>query len=276
MVTDHTNSKGQGTPGAMRLGDTEEFPDGPVGALARRALLRISDRSHLVSATGQAPGAPELEYLAHLLLLPDPSKALDAVRDRYVDGESIRNLYLWHLGGAAQVLGRWWVENTASFFQVTTGLGRIFSILDVLRRSRANDNIEYEDELLFASVPGEDHVLGVRMATDLFRSEGWDVRMLMGPRMQDISRGLEDGKVGVVGLSASQPEFLGELSQLISGIRASHPGVRILVSGRVLDVAEEQVARLKPDWTVKDIPEGIELMSRQRVVDGLSALREQY
>lgn len=267
MVTDPSEPREFAAPDLLTPGCGLAVQSPAVETLARQALQQLSIRVDAVKSQAEQPDAQEIENLAALLMSPEENAALDMVKAQIAAGTDLEDLYLMYLSGAARLIGEWWVENKASFFDVTTSVGRIFFIMEVIRKTRTANKIRYKQELLFASLPSEDHALGVRMATDLFRAQGWDVRMLAGAPLTTILGHLDGGQIGVVGLSASQPEKLGELAQVIGAIRRAQPSVRIMVSGRALGIAAAQIEQLKPDWTVPDIPSAIALMRRLEDAD---------
>ena len=241
---------------------SQTLPGDAVDILAREALARLSLQGTTAVKPGERPSDEDVTHLAQVLLRLEQNHAFDIIHERYVRGDSLQNLYLHYLAGAARQIGQWWVDNTATFLQVTTAVGKIFGIMEALRATRTDEDIQYEQELLFAAVPGEDHVLGVRMAADLIRAEGWDVRLLVGADQRGIVDEIKEGDICVVGLSASRSELLPELAQSISAIRAANPKLRIMVSGRIVDVARDQVEGLGPDWIIDDVPQALDLLER--------------
>ena len=240
------------------LGKT--LPEPEIDSLAREVLTRLSRHHVSVPDADVLPTQKELEKLAHALLVPDSEEALEIIQDLYDQGESVEHLYLWYLGGAARILGHWWVTDAASFLQVTTAVGRIYTILGVIREAAPEYRIQHLQGLLFASVPNEQHVLGVRMAADMFREHGWDVTVVMGADHDGIISAIDSNDTSVVGLSGTRIESLGDLARLIVGIRVAHPSVRVFVSGRIVTIAREQTRLLAPDWMAADVPEALEML----------------
>ena len=95
-----------------------------------------------------------------------------------------------------------------------------------LARRRAGHRI------LLATVRGERHDVGLRMAASLLLGGGFDVRML-GPDVpeQDLADAVDRHRPGIVGLSATMAGPAARLPAAISAVRASAPGAGIVVGG---------------------------------------------
>ena len=84
------------------------------------------------------------------------------------------------------MLGTWWEEDRVSFVEVTVGTSRMYAIMRALRRQMPLASHIHSKSAIFASVPGETHVLGVRMAADLLRKEGWDIELKIGRTHEEL------------------------------------------------------------------------------------------
>jgi methanogenic corrinoid protein MtbC1 len=228
--------------------------------------------SKAVSLTASTPvgdkyiaPAERLELFCTHLLNDDPDAALALIQKERRDGLSARDIYFGYISGSAQRLGRMWEEDEASFSQVTSASGYLYALMRALRPvgRDATPGAPGRKHALFCTVPGENHSLGVSMAADLFRRQGWDIDLKLGLSHNELLDRIAVGKPEIVGLSFSNPERLSDLTQLCVSIRLSLPHTLIVVAGpgvvdpdqlqQVTDVdmvftdvdeAEQQLARL--------------------------------
>jgi methanogenic corrinoid protein MtbC1 len=55
--------------------------------------------------------------------------------------------------------------------------------------------------VIFASVPGDQHTLGIRMAADLFRNDGWEIVLKIGLSQDELIADIRKRPRCIVGLS---------------------------------------------------------------------------
>jgi methanogenic corrinoid protein MtbC1 len=85
---------------------------------------------------------------------------------------------------------------------------------------------------VFASVPDETHTLGVTMAADLFRDDGWDVSLRTGLSQDALIEEIEKLDCKLIGLSVSGEHSLRSLSKLVVALHIRLPATPILVAGQ--------------------------------------------
>ena len=91
-----------------------------------------------------------------------------------------------YLARAAEALGKRWDDDLVAFTEVTLGTSRMYGIMCALRRQlRVIPQISSK-AAVFIAVPGETHTLGVQMASDLFRRDGWDIDPIVGRTQDEI------------------------------------------------------------------------------------------
>jgi MerR family transcriptional regulator, light-induced transcriptional regulator len=131
----------------------------------------------------------------------------------------------------------------------------IRAVIEALRPRvrRAHDAVSAEHpgepcrRALFACPPEEWHVLSLRMLADRFSMEGWDSFYLGAnvpvDEIVDAARTLE---VDLVVLTAATHYERLQLRDLVEGIRARLPGVRLLVGGPAF-------SRARVDWDTDEL-----------------------
>ncbi|MEM5474594.1 cobalamin-dependent protein [Hoeflea sp. AS60] len=220
-----------------------------VRSLAKEVLRRVAQRAPEHPALAQRTSHADIERLCMALTSKDDEAATRLIMQIGADGASPDTIYLTFLAGAARLLGEWWDDSRLSFFDVTIATSRIYSIM----RGMSHLFVPTEPARIrvasFASVPGETHTLGVSMAADLFRKEGWDIELLVGLGHHDLIAEIAQSRPRLIGLSCSGRHSSVSLAKLIIGLRLSNPGAFIMVSGQVLDEAEDLVLAMDVDGT---------------------------
>ncbi len=202
----------------------------------------------------------ELDYLCQVLCAKHSYRANKFIHQLLQVGLPLDRIYRKYLAEAARRLGTDWENDTRSFEQVSLATARIYTIMDSLRRRQPVPMRAPQPRIAFAAVPGEQHTLGVEMATDLFRRAGWDVAHLVGPSHDEILLTLEDKSIFLLGLSASGSRHQAALIRLILALRMTRPDVRIIVSGAITHTDNSLALNVGIDAVVRDVPQALEVV----------------
>ncbi len=241
--------------GPMGLG--QQLPERALEGFAREVITRLANRETVAGKAVQQPPSRGVLPLCHALVATDPNAAEEIVARLQDDGCSLDQLYLDKLAPAARQLGLWWDENEVTFAEVTIGISRIYALMRHLRDAFPLPIEIGARRAVFASVPREDHTLGVTMAADLFRQEGWDIDLLIGLDHDALVEAILDAGTPLIGLSAGCEETLGDLARLVVALRVSQPGSRLLISGHLTETAQEVVSQLGADATASSVAEAM-------------------
>jgi methanogenic corrinoid protein MtbC1 len=140
-----------------------------------------------------------------------------------------------------------WEEHLAS----AAIRGIVESVRPRVASARAAVTAAHEGEepsrALFACPPDEWHVLGLRMLADRFAMRGWRTFYLGAdvPVAEIVAAARDLGVDLVVLMAATHYERL-ELRELLGGIKARLPGVRLLVGGPAFSAEHE-------DWSEDEL-----------------------
>ncbi len=238
--------------------------------LANEALRRVAARGSLQAGqilhdSGQklhAPRSDEVKQLCELLLGHDFEMAESAVFSILKSGVGLEAVYHDYLGASAIRLGEMWDEDLIGFVDVTRGVARIVVLMRNLRERAEVPRITHEAPVLFASVPGETHAVGVTMARDLLRSRGWDVNLLIGLDHDQLVQSGAETDARVLGLSCGGAATAGALARLILAVRLVRPTLPILISGQIVSKHPNLVEAIAPDSAVNTIEEAISEIER--------------
>lgn len=228
------------------------FPEDAVQSLASEVLHRVSGKAG--NSGIERPSAAQIERLCRALIEDDDRAGADFVIGLRSAGASLEAIYLSYLAEAARCLGAWWNEDRISLSDVTLGTSRMYAILRALRRENPNTT-EADKFALFAAVPGENHTLGIRMAADLFRKDGWHIELRLGVTHDELIADIMDSDPPLLGLSAAGHHSLAALTRLIVAVRLSSPDLLILVGGEFVSGAGDAATLLDVDGLASNIDE---------------------
>lgn len=210
------------------------LPQDSVTVLAQEVLIQVA-RYRSARPDIDTPSEAAIDRLCFDLISDDPlagAKFIDTVRTRGATSEAV---HLEYLAVAAQKLGLWWENDKVSFSDVTIGTSRIFGIMRGMRSYFASSGYTPSKTAVFASVPGETHTLGVTMATDFFRKDGWDIDLKSGLSHDDLVSEIKDADISLIGLSLSGVHSTRALSRLVIALRICKPATPILVAGQSIE-----------------------------------------
>ncbi len=238
------------------------LPQDSVRPLAEEVLERVHQRGTSDdNRTIHNPSPDQIDHLAFALIDADAEASQAFIADALDAGATTDEVYLAYLAGAARKLGEWWTENHVSFMDVTLATSRIIGLLHALEVETSPLVPTDTPSAVFMSVPGETHTLGVQMAADLFRRQGWSIDLMLEKSHEDLVDAVEVLQPAVIGISAGGEHALVALARLIMALRIHCPDTLILVSGAIVREADDLLRDLGPDATVQDVSTAYNVMS---------------
>jgi len=220
---------------------SKKLPEDLVASLAREVILRVASRT-VAAAVARPVSQEELLAFSTALASDSPKSAAQIIAAEREAGRPAEDIYVNLLAPAARQLGDMWNSDHITFAQVTVGSGRIFAIMRSMRHMFETSAPAEEPAVIFASVPGETHTLGVRMAADFFRTDGWNISLLIGLSHDDLLAEIAQISSRMVGLSFSGEHSLEALSQLIVALHICAPHLSIVICG-------QEVEEFRPVWS---------------------------
>lgn len=236
----------------------EKLPQDAFAALAREVIRRLSD--HPVAAGGSVafPSDAKIDELARALMEPDAEAGIAFIKHVQAQGASVETVYIAYLAEAAKTLGSWWEEDLVSFAEVTAATGHIYAVMRGLKPMFQPDiHTPSQPSAFFTAVPGETHLLGVSMAADLFRKQGWDISLKREMDHDEIVHYAAGSGIPLIGLSAGGEHCLAPLARLVVALRISAPKISIMVSGAILSTSYEGVKSLGVDILPESMDDAI-------------------
>lgn len=205
-----------------------------VEGLAREIVSRVARAASARAQPGDYPiCAASVAQFCDLLLEPDqPAVTLTFIEARRAEGATMQDVFLGYIGEAARLLGTRWEAGTLTPFEVTLGAGNLYGLMRALRARRGLTAHDVDDRraALFATVPGEQHGIGITVAADMFREAGWDIDLQLGLDQEALVARVEHKAPQIVGLTLSTRSRLPDLLRLVVAMRIMAPDTLIGVA----------------------------------------------
>lgn len=225
--------------------DGRERPEasGSVTNLARLALQRLA-RSRENRRTDLSPASEqEVRAFVALLLSSDVTGAVRIVRRLEVLGASHTLIADGLLSAAARALGRSWEDDELSFLDVSLGISTLFRVNALLRSGSHTVSTTDGPRAMFVTLPGQAHTLGIILAAEAFRRDGWEIDLRLDASPAEVLDAAVRQDVFLVGFTAGRDASIREIADLTRQLKA-HPRPPVILLGGVaangnLDVRDE-------------------------------------
>ena len=233
----------------------KNLPDEAVSSLAREVVRRLAFRMPRAVRKEDLPTPSDIDLLCSALLSKQDHAADKFILAARRDGVELDVIYLGYVAGAARRLGEMWDNDEISFIDVTLACGKLYRIIRGLRHVIAPGILDDRDEwpAMFALVPGETHTLGIEIATDVFRREGWDVDMMVGLDHDMLVDQSDRRSYRAIVLVANSDGMIEPLTRLVLALRISHPLAHVVVAGNILGHHPDIMGLVGADAVMKDI-----------------------
>ncbi|WP_299737876.1 cobalamin-dependent protein [uncultured Roseobacter sp.] len=239
-----------------------KLPADTVGEIIDEVLARVKAIGTTNTYLLDHPPQRVVDKLCYALISTENDEAAQFIEGKRQDGASLEAIYLAYLREAARTLGDWWTDDHVSFVEVSIGTSRIYSIMRSLGYLFVPDKPVAVKSAVFATVPGETHILGVRMAADLLGKEGWEIDLHVSLSHDDLLEAISQSHCRVIGLSAAGVHASAALARLVIALRISNPGARIFLSGQITREAPDLVPLMGLDGVASDVETALALMNR--------------
>ncbi len=245
----------------LRLVETE-LPQDAISNLAREVVRRLAFRMPRHENVADLPTQSEIDLLCAALLSGDDRAADQFILAARRDGVDTAAISRGYVAGAARKLGQMWDDDRISFIDVTLACGKLYGIIRGLRHVLAPQIIQGRETrpTLFALVPGETHTLGIEIATDHFRRDGWDVDMLMGLDHDAMVAEADLRHYEAIVLVANSDRMLEPLTRLSLALRITQPLAHIIVAGGILDHQPDILGLVGAEAVMADLDSAIVIL----------------
>jgi MerR family transcriptional regulator, light-induced transcriptional regulator len=154
-------------------------------------------------------------------------------------GMTIPELYQRVIAPAMHEIGELWAKGALTVADEHLATALTHRVLSALRppvwveAGMKPEATATKGRVLLAAVEGEQHVLGLRMATDVLEDAGFETIYLGADvPLGALLRAIDSLSPDLLALSATMPELALQLDQVASALRHSHPHLGLLVGGQ--------------------------------------------
>ena len=253
-------------------------PRSPIFATSRRPVqsplehvIEVEIAPRLVLVHHECPVAPpdrrptldQCETLARLSVGSDEVALLAYFERVKSQGHSFATLLTFFIAPAALHLGELWQQDLCDFFEVALGVGRLQMLLNHLEPPGNTRGKEGDRQALLIAMPGETHILGLRVVGKLMDAVGWDVTFEEQRSAEENAQTAAEKWIGVVGVTVGLPSGLERAARTIAVVRAAslNRNLAILVGGNAFTDHPELVAQVGADAGGFDAPTAVVLAS---------------
>lgn len=244
-----------------------------VRFLVESALRKIAAEKH----RGEPPRNRE-DWMARLCaaLTEESDQAYASViAAMMASGISSAEIHDVFVPEAARILGEMWVQDRASFVDVTVGASR----LQALFRAGVGGGpdkalarcIPLGQSVLMVVPRFEDHSIGAFVVADQFRRHGLWVHMAIGLETAELKALVASSHFAMVGITNGSSKTLEPLADLIENLRAGGPNCPpIVVGGYFVTKSRDAEKSIGADFVVRTAREAIERCGLASVAEPLS------
>lgn len=147
-----------------------------------------------------------------------------------------------------------WVDDEASFVDVTLARARLYSLCKALSDEwKPRPRRRCKLTVLVATVPGEQHMIGSVVMTSGLRRRGCSVQLLTGFTQSELIRRLRRGQFDAALISCAGTQTLGSAARLVAGIRAEFDDPPRLVVGGAIENKNPTPEETEAELAISDI-----------------------
>lgn len=182
------------------------------------------------------------------------------------EGHTIETLFLEVLQPAARHLGARWSDDSCNFAEVTMGTWNIQQVFtDLLTEfHRPPTGFVVEDRIapsvLFCTMPGCQHRLGLQMVGAFFTRAGWITQLAQGQSEDELLTQIAAFSPELLGVSVSSRKDIQQAAGFIARVRSLGSGrgpESIMLGGPAVGVFPELAQRAGADVIAGDAPEAL-------------------
>ncbi|MEL6447504.1 MAG: cobalamin B12-binding domain-containing protein [Pseudomonadota bacterium] len=194
----------------------------------------------------------DVERFLTVLRSGDVEAAFSFIEDLRDTDHDLIQIYRHLLAPAAQRLGEMWEQDECNFADVTIAVTKMRHMAIATAPLFPLHSFEEGRDapsILITTVPGEQHTMGLHLAVESFRSEGWNVWSGMPRSTTELIDLVAQQHYDVIGLSISANRNVSVLAEaIVDARRASiNDGVKIVIGGGIAAHAADQLEALNVD-----------------------------
>jgi methanogenic corrinoid protein MtbC1 len=203
----------------------------------RRSLNRVTEKSAGAdNSTGQVTERDTARisrlFLEALRAADDPG-AYRIASGAMGAGLTTPALYQRVIVPAMHEIGLLWERGAITVADEHLATALTNRVLAALRPAPAEPTAPRVGQALLATVEGERHALGLRMAADLLEDAGYETLYLGADVPTDaLLRAVESFSPDLLALAATMPDLTSRMEEIAAEVRRAHPGLGLLIGGQ--------------------------------------------
>lgn len=241
-----------------------------VSRIAVHALAVLVANWHPApSRSAQASVGRLCGMLYEAAISPDRSQMAQTVRDIRKLGVSIHEIKTVLVPVIARLLGENWLEDTASFGDVTVGCARLQSVVRHLETGPDAGGVhpanQHTPRNCLVVVPqGAQHTLGAIVLTDQLRTAGAQTTLALDADAAAVARLVQAQRFHAVMISASAGENVEKLRVLVQNARQNGPKPKVFIGGGLAQERSDLAIVTGTDYVSCDTQEALDLCRPDR------------
>jgi len=241
-----------------------------VSRIALHALaVLVADRGPAPSRNAQASADQLCGMLYNAVLSPDRAQMTQKVQDIRGLGVSNHEIKTVLVPAIARLLGENWLEDRASFGDVTVGCARLQSVVRHLETASEAAHIHPANRqaprnCLVVVPQGEQHTLGAIVVMDQLRTAGAQATLALDTDAATVARLVRDQHFHAVMISASAGEDVEKLRVLVKNSQQNGTKPKVFVGGSIAQERSDLAIVTGSDYVSCDIREALDLCRPDR------------
>jgi methanogenic corrinoid protein MtbC1 len=207
-----------------------------------RSLWRVTERSAGTDNSASREAGRTAAQLSRLYL--DSLRAADGpgayriAAEGLAQGRSIPELYQQVITPAMYEIGKLWEHGAITVADEHLATALTHRVLAALRpplqlEAHAGEASDGRERALLATVEGEQHALGLRMAADVLEDAGFQpIYLGADVPTEALLQAVTSLQPDLLALSATMPELAPRLQEVAAAVRGLHPDVSLIVGGQ--------------------------------------------
>ncbi|MEM8774556.1 MAG: cobalamin B12-binding domain-containing protein [Pseudomonadota bacterium] len=232
---------------------------------AIRFLVESALKAVMFSATTVEPRSREewVTRLTEALMSEADSSYEMVIASLIANGTSTEEIFQLYVPAAAKLLGELWVNDQASFVDVTIGAARLQTLF---RDHEANTAIRWSDRsiplgqsVLMVIPEYEHHALGAFVTADNLRRHGVWVHMAVGLSERELAKLIRSDRFAMIGISLATKQTLNKTRGLVEFLRRTADSMPpIVIGGRIVEEDRQSVLDTGVDFAVTSAEQAIQ------------------
>lgn len=244
---------------------------------AIRFLVEAALQSVATTKQSSAPRSREewVQRLCAEIMSDSETSHRNVISALLATGVSTEDVLQTYVPAVARRLGELWIQDKATFVQVTVGASRLQALFQNEKRPSLGKwldrTVPLGQSMLMILPETEDHTLGAFVAADQFRRHGIWVRMSIRLKPHELVRVVEEGCFSMLGMSLASHKSVAGVEELIKFLRSAMDHCPpIVIGGRYILDEDDVEERTGADFAVRSVREAIERCGLASVSEPLS------